>query len=374
MRLSRFPLILLTLAVLKAQAPERGQTNSFGSSGGNIHDTAGSNCCGGTFGAAVTDGSKIYILSNSHVLGFLGQAHPGDEVIQPGLLDNQCKASRVVGHLTVALPVPNRNGPSVDAAIAELVPGTMDPQGSILHIGTLGTQTALPVKDLKVAKAGPSTGLTQGNIQTASLNAKVDYSEDCRPGPPAVLFNNLTLIAGAGGFGQTGDSGSLVVTAQGHNPVGLLIATNGTYALAHPIGPVLDALSKALGRTLNLVGPGQSVGTAGAEFVGSEAYTTGVSARQELWNRIRADSAVLAVGFSLRRLEGRGRSAAQAELDVFLEKGRTSRLVFDLLENVEQLGERRTAKYKGLVANVIETPRFRAAARGNGGGSPTCRP
>src|SRR4030095_15849155 len=100
-------------------------------SGGNVNDISKAFCCSGTLGALVTDGSTNYILSNNHVLGRSDQAVPGEDVSQPGLIDNSCRVATIVGDFTVAAPL----GSNVDAAIAQLRTGTMDGTGFIEDIG-----------------------------------------------------------------------------------------------------------------------------------------------------------------------------------------------------------------------------------------------
>jgi len=66
----------------------------FGSSGGNQKDSQISSgfvtCCGGTLGSALTRGGTEYILSNNHVLARMIWLFPGENIIQPGLVDNNC--------------------------------------------------------------------------------------------------------------------------------------------------------------------------------------------------------------------------------------------------------------------------------------------
>ena len=62
-------------------------------------------------------------------------------MIQPGLIDIACRASdgQVVG--TLAGYADPLAGANVDAAIAAVVPGMVDPDGAILGIGTLSSET-----------------------------------------------------------------------------------------------------------------------------------------------------------------------------------------------------------------------------------------
>src|SRR5437868_4770795 len=60
----------------------------LGTSGGNIKDISKGFCYGGTLGALVKDASgNQYILSNNHVLARTNVAALGENIIQPGLID-----------------------------------------------------------------------------------------------------------------------------------------------------------------------------------------------------------------------------------------------------------------------------------------------
>src|SRR4026209_580390 len=97
-------------------ANHRGRNQHLGVSGGNVNDASRSFCCSGTLGALVTDGTTQYILSNNHVLGRSGQAAAGEDVSQPGLIDNGCRIATVVGDFTIAVPF-GAAATNVDAAI-----------------------------------------------------------------------------------------------------------------------------------------------------------------------------------------------------------------------------------------------------------------
>ena len=108
------------------------RTQSFGSSGGNINDISKAFCCSGTLGSLVKDSSSVqYILSNNHVLARSDQAVAGEDISQPGLIDNSCRIATLVADFTGAAPL----GSNVDAAVAQLRSGTMDSTGFIEDIG-----------------------------------------------------------------------------------------------------------------------------------------------------------------------------------------------------------------------------------------------
>ncbi|MDR7423629.1 MAG: hypothetical protein QN159_14345 [Armatimonadota bacterium] len=63
----------------------------LGTSGGNINDASQLFCCTGTLGSLVQDGAGTqFILSNNHVLARTNKASLGEEIIQPGLADQNC--------------------------------------------------------------------------------------------------------------------------------------------------------------------------------------------------------------------------------------------------------------------------------------------
>ena len=230
----------------------------LGTTGGNSTDSTtntGNNtitCCSGTLGALVSKGGNLFILSNNHVLDKSDQGKPGDPITQPGLVDNQCKGGTLVATMSQAAPLTTSN---VDAAIAQIVPGTVDTSGNILDLGAANTSTmtiapappsnvlATPAVGMNVAKAGRSTGLTCSSIGSVNTNVKVDYSTQCGNGGTTftVTFNNQVVING-GSFSASGDSGSLVVTTDTARPVALLFAGNTTSTTANPLADVIAAL------------------------------------------------------------------------------------------------------------------------------------
>src|ERR1044071_5459868 len=131
-------------------ANHRVRNQNFGVSGGNVKDISRRFCCSGTLGALLTAANgNQYILSNNHVLGLADQATAGDDVSQPGLIDNNCNVATVVADFTTAVPLSQ----NVDAAIAQLRPGTMNSTGAIEDIGAPSTATVNPSVGLAVIKS-----------------------------------------------------------------------------------------------------------------------------------------------------------------------------------------------------------------------------
>src|SRR5215211_7536868 len=154
------------------------RNTNFGVSGGNVNDISRRFCCSGTLGALVTDGTTQYILSNNHVLGLADQAAVGDDVSQPGLIDNNCAVATLVADFTTAVPLSQ----NVDAAIAELRPGTMSSTGFIEDIGAPSTTTVSPSVGLGVVKSGRTTGFTSGTISSINTSVSIRYPKSCGAG------------------------------------------------------------------------------------------------------------------------------------------------------------------------------------------------
>lgn len=225
-------------------------STQFGVSGGNINDISTIYCCSGTLGSLVTDGTKKYILSNSHVLARSGAGSVGDDISQPGLIDNGCRVPPVVADLTAWAAL----GSNVDAAIAELRTGAMDATGSILGIGTISNIVRAPSVGLNVLKSGRTTGVTNGAIGSINTNVSVQYQQRCGIGKKFVVSYTNQVVINSSTFSAGGDSGSLIVTNDSSkNPVALLYAGSSSTTIGNPVGEVLTKLSTS-SRSLSFVG------------------------------------------------------------------------------------------------------------------------
>lgn len=243
---------LLTPSLADGGANHQGRNTHFGVSGGNVNDASRSFCCSGTLGSLVTDGTTQYILSNNHVLGRSDQASPGEDVSQPGLIDNGCRVATLVGDFTIASPL----GSNVDAAIAQLRSGTMDSTGFIEDIGVPARSVVAPSVGLSVAKSGRTTGFTTGTIGSINTSVSVQYQRGCGSGKKFTVSYTNQVVINSSSFSAGGDSGSLIVSNSGHNPVALLYAGSSSSTIGNPAGEVLSKLSTVLGRSLTFVGSG----------------------------------------------------------------------------------------------------------------------
>lgn len=252
----------------------------LGTSGGNILDNTadGKACCIGTLGSLWTRGTGTFILSNNHVLARSTQGKTGEAIDQPGQPGCPAVQSTNVANLTeqAALkptagtaPGPCRGStapvcglaPSnVDAAIAQIVPTTVDTTGAILDLGSpgassiaaappSGTLANIPTvlaSNARVAKSGRTTGLTCSTVQAALVDGvTVDYDQSCGG---AIAFSSVfngQVIVNGGNFSAGGDSGSLIVTADTSEPVALLFAGNTASTVGNPISDVIKAFTQA---------------------------------------------------------------------------------------------------------------------------------
>lgn len=221
----------------------------LGTSGGWGLDLANGYCCGGTLGSLIQIGGVNHILSNYHVLesdivsgGNGVVATIGDPIIQPGLIDVGCDASKaqVVATLVPWHSLPDSN---VDAAVAVAEPGMVDSTGAILEIGAVSSQTATASIGQAVKKSGRTTGLTRSSVSGLNATVSVTYEDECA-GATAFTktFTGQIIIKNRrSSFLAGGDSGSLMVEDVDSNPraVGLLFAGSSTTAVANPIDEVL---------------------------------------------------------------------------------------------------------------------------------------
>ncbi|MCX5646500.1 MAG: fibronectin type III domain-containing protein [Phycisphaerae bacterium] len=199
----------------------------------------------GTIGCRVIDASgKVYALSNNHVYANENNAHMGDNVLQPGVYDGGVDPRDAIGTLSALTWIDFSGGPNTtDAAIALCLTtpagtpmvGTGTPTGGY-GIPKSGFGVAASV-GMAVQKYGRTSSLTKGTITGTNVTVTVGYSSG------TALFVNQIIVQSRSAFIKGGDSGSLLVTYPGKEPVGLLFAGNGsgTYAVANNIGDVLTA-------------------------------------------------------------------------------------------------------------------------------------
>jgi hypothetical protein len=128
-----------------------------------------------------------------------------------------------------------KNNPLVDNATPD--DGYGRPNSEILTLGEDDIGMA-------VQKYGRTTGLTKGTVTAINAIVKVGYSSG------TARFVDQILITGTRGkFSNAGDSGSLIVTQSGNNPVGLLFAGGANITIANPIDAVLTTFEVTIDGT-----------------------------------------------------------------------------------------------------------------------------
>jgi hypothetical protein len=283
---------LLTPGLADSGANHQIRNMHFGVSGGNVNDITRAFCCSGTLGSLVTDGTTKYILSNNHVLARVDQATAGEDVSQPGLIDNSCRVATVVADFSIAPPL----GSNVDAALAELRTGTMDSTGFIEDVGVPGSPVA-PSVGLGVAKSGRTTGFTTGSIGSVNTSVNVQYQKNCGSGKKFTVAYTNQVVINSTTFSAGGDSGSLIVTNNSsHNPVALLYAGSSSSTIGNPIGEVLTKLTSTVGRSISFVSGGGGGGGGGGPIAGQgsqQPYIPGFGQRELPQQAIDRVSAVL---------------------------------------------------------------------------------
>jgi hypothetical protein len=249
-----------TVTVIAPNKNSQTSPTPLGVSGGNINDSGSGQCSGGTLGSLVSQGGNQYILGTSSVLAREDLGAIRESIIQPSLTDAavSCNSAgtTTVANLSQFYNLETGTGTKVDTAIARVVPGAVDPAGTILLLGgttsnnqpTNGAPHAgsgvAPAIGQHVAKSGRSTGLTCSTIQATNLTVTIQYQKGFGASAAnfSVTYTDLVQIANDGTFSATGDAGSLIVTRDTADPVALLIASFSTLTLANPISDVLAAM------------------------------------------------------------------------------------------------------------------------------------
>lgn len=195
----------------------------------------------GTIGARVTDGNRIFALSNNHVFANNNGAREGDNLLQPGVADGGRNPDDALATLYDFEPIQfcgvtcpfNK----LDAALALTTAENLGKETPEDGYGRPRSETMEATLGMRVQKYGRTTGHTVGRV--TGINGVIDVNY--RTG--SARFEGQIIITD-GSFSTGGDSGSLVVSkgllAADRRPVGLLFAGSSTNTIANPIDLVLD--------------------------------------------------------------------------------------------------------------------------------------
>jgi hypothetical protein len=196
-------------------------------------------CAAGTIGAVVLKGGTKYLLSNNHVYARENAASIGEREDAPGRYDGKprCAVTPQCGTLSQFVNINFGGNNTIDCAIALM--STSNPTSVAQSGGYTASSTVVsPSVGLAVKKSGRTSGLTTGTIQAINVTIQVGYSGG------VATFNGQIMTPGS--FIRSGDSGSLMVTQSGNNPVGLCFAGGSGGSFANPIGPVLQAFGATI--------------------------------------------------------------------------------------------------------------------------------
>ncbi len=196
-------------------------------------------CSAGTFGARVSDGRDVFILSNNHVIALSNAARLNSRIVQPGRLEVDCRTITrdTVARLTsfVRIDFSGRNN-LIDAAIARSNTGLIGTATPPDGYGRPQSRTLAARLGQRVQKYGRTTGFTRGRVTALNVTINVDYGG----GRIARFVRQIGIEGDRVNFSDRGDSGSLIVEQGSNRPVGLLFAGGGVATFANPIDDVLD--------------------------------------------------------------------------------------------------------------------------------------
>ncbi len=237
---------------------------------GNLFQKDGRIACGsscapsselisGTLGAIVQDDADVkYFLSNNHVFAGCNHTPVDMPILSPSTMDaspNLPSPREVCRHHSI---FELRSGfhplvptTKADAAIAKIYDDTVVTswQGDAV-IGYDTPSAVLPGSPgLKVKKIGRTTGITYGEIESL-VNTPSPILYKSKNFNATVFISDAWIVRANPGepFALPGDSGSLVVSEDGAQAVGLLFAAspNGELGWITPIEAVLEHFNVSL--------------------------------------------------------------------------------------------------------------------------------
>jgi hypothetical protein len=207
----------------------------------------------GTLGCVVQSNGTKYILSNNHVLADTNTLPAGSTISQQSIPDGGACPADVIASLSFFVPVAINGQTPVDAAIAAIARGVnFDPR--ILRdngvVEKLVAPITAPVINMAVQKSGRTTGWTKAaTVRAIALTIAVVY-----PTGQSTIHNTFSVKRVSGAFSMAGDSGSLITTDPGNQPVGLLFAGDNNFTTyANNLSAVLAALEGLTGAPVNVV-------------------------------------------------------------------------------------------------------------------------
>lgn len=340
----------------------------LGTSGSNANDSCndGGTCSAGTLGSLVERGGNQYILTNWHVGIGTDGGIIGDPLVQPGLLDTECVLQQTTTVANLSQLVSPATQHKVDAAIAQVLGGAVDPTGAIELLGATvtngvpdsgppaGGSGAVAYINESVAKSGRSTGLTCASVQAIDVSVAITEALGCSTTPQTYSFSGQVTVSGVG-FSAQGDSGSLIVDESTAEPVALLFANDSSITLGNQVSDVLAALKDSSGNVPKFVGgtehavagcsiPAPTASARPAVRLSPEAVESAIAIKGKYVSQLMSDPAVQGVGV------GANQDASGPALIIYLLKNSAHASI--------------PATIDGLPVRIIETTGFQAGDEG----------
>jgi hypothetical protein len=232
-------------AIIPNRRPEPGAPIRVDTKAPNVNSGAT-----GTLGMVAKVGRNRYILGCNHILAVNGRVESQDptaKIVSAEFVgDEQTLASPLV---YVRL---DRHAENVaDCALAQ-IEGSEKEQATKVQavfpdgIGNLASGDPMkPEPGKRVTKIGAATYKTEGKIVDVDADLYVDYSFG------RFRFKNQIVIEGDDvDFATAGDSGSIIVDQEKGQPVGMVFAASGKYAIACQLLEVVSSLQKELQKKL----------------------------------------------------------------------------------------------------------------------------
>lgn len=196
----------------------------------------------GTLGAFVKINEDVFAISNNHVFSACNHVEPGIPIMSPSNADSRQGFPPIdfsVHHSFIPL---HSGDPSlmppcqVDVALAQVLDlnKVSSWQGDDLDGYDTPSTATRGYTGLTVKKFGRTTGFTRGILQARTLPLPIVYKSNRFNG--IVWFTDFWTVQSTDPmepFSMPGDSGSLVVTEDGENAVGLIFAGSDTTGMAY---------------------------------------------------------------------------------------------------------------------------------------------
>ncbi len=215
---------------------------------------------GGTYGVRVFDPQgNLYMLSNNHTFAGRNAAPIGTYAVQPRPADGGRFPADTVGNLADFEPllfcrVELDASPGdweqcpINIMDAAIVATTAALAGNATPCDGYGIPSGTPAEarnGLRIKKYGRTTGMTVATVHGVNVTVNVNFGTYSDGAYRIVRFENQ-IFTRHKGFSDSGDSGSLVVTDRGNEPVGLVFAGSATSTFINPIGPILERFNVSI--------------------------------------------------------------------------------------------------------------------------------